>query len=84
VLQQVANYGEDSIVYFSCKLHHVISVSTTVSYITILSPTYRVWSFLIVRSEVCMWKKGVCMPEHPCVYRHWCSHTGWQSAKWLS
>jgi len=40
--------------------------------------------FLIVRSEVYISKQCRCMRTWVCVFRPWCSHPGWHSAKWLS
>jgi hypothetical protein len=83
------NCGEDSIVYSSCKVHRVISVSRTVTFIRIQSSTYWVWSFLIVSLKFVS-VRSVCTSMHArvrvcvCVYRQWCSQTGWHGAEWLS
>jgi hypothetical protein len=64
-LLQVTNVGKGSIIYCSCKAHYTISVSTTVTCVRIQSSTYLVWAFLIIRTNICLSKKRVCM--HVCV-----------------
>jgi hypothetical protein len=45
IIQQVAEFSKDCIVYSSCKVHHAISVSTTVTCTRIQSGTLWVWLF---------------------------------------